>query len=544
MKNLYSLLIMALVGTTSASAQWNTNATPRCILSALYQDAATGTTKNHGDYFACSPKAARTADKKTWLAWHTWDAKIVGNIRVPAVRTWLQLLDINGVPEFKEPILVNDHATPTYWSEYALCVAADGSAIVTVADSRVEEETSDPTDSPQAFTPAIYKIDQKGDFLWGLDGIDFRFTVNSPFTNAYVVGEDTYFLFNVQYDADVNNPDNGLYMMRINDDGTLAWEKPRQMATGITTKGQIVPSLDGEFLYFDDTPDGARVHRFDRDLNEVWGDPVIYDEYKFEGYGMNQYRLASDGNGGACVAFVRNMGDFSHNVRVQHINEDGSLAFGLTGLDAYNANEYDHNYPSIAVNPRTQEIMVQYASDNGPEGFVKHQKFTFDGDYLYNEKGFNVASKNGENSGGYMFGLTGVGSLPDGDWIAIYRDLAGWNKESIVIRRYDKDGNRVWTKTIGREIAPDDINYVVEPEAIYLFYREMQEGKNPGLNIFRIGADGTYNVTYPSGIEETTRGTEGSNRYYSLDGKQLSKVRKGINIVRDSDGTVKKFVVK
>ena len=75
--------------------------------------------------------------------------------------------------------------------------------------------------------------------------------------------------------------------------------KTTSHGTRADNEGQIVPSTDGEFLYFDDTPDGARVHRFDRELNEVWGEPVIYDEYSYGGYELNHYKLLPDGQGGA-----------------------------------------------------------------------------------------------------------------------------------------------------------------------------------------------------------------------------------------------------
>ena len=83
----------------------------------------------------------------------------------------------------------------------------------------------------------------------------------------------------------------------------------------------------------------------------------------------------------------------------------------------------------------------------------------------------------------------GVGSLKCGDWIAVYRDLSAYNHESFVIRRYDQNGERVWTRTIGRGLAPDGVQLVVEEEAAYLFYREYAEGKEPGFKIFRIGVD-------------------------------------------------------
>ena len=546
MKKFYSLLLLAMAALTPAHAQWNTNATPVCIYSTTYVDE-NGETKTGGDYFACSPLVARTPDKKTWISWKTWGHKYIGDVRVSAVRTYLQLLDRDGVPQFEEPILVNDHITPTWWSKYALCVASDGSAIVTVSDSRTEDESyaGDSNSSPQTFTPAIYKIDQEGNFLWGLDGIEFTDQTNSPFTNAYVVGDDTFFLFIVQADMDEDTSADGIYMIRIDDDGTLGWDEPKKMASGVTTKGQILPSTNGEFLYFDDTPDGARVRRFDRDLNEVWGEPLIYDDYYYTGYEMNHYRLTPDGEGGACVAFLRVMGQFSHNIRVQHINGDGSLGFGLTGLDAYNAEEYDHNYPSIAANPETGQIFVMFASQLAGTGNVMSQLFTFDGDYLFDEKGLSLASKDA-NTNAYFYGLRGCGATPDGDWITVFTDISAHSRSSIIIRRYKSDGTRVWTRTIGRDIDPTDMNVVVEKEATYLFYREYREGKNPGINIFRIGHDGGYNVEYAeedaiTSVEEKVSGSAG---FFTIDGKHLSAPQQGLNIVRRADGTVSKHIVK
>ncbi len=493
MKKYLSLLLL-LMAAAPAMAQWNTNATPSCIFSTTYVDEA-GETKTGGDYYACSPKAARTADKKTWIAWKTWGRKMVNGEPTVAVRTYLQLLDRDGNPQFDEPIMVNDHITPTYWSEYALLAAPDGSAIVTVADSRTEDETYvDEGTSPGSFTPAIYKIDQEGNFLWGLDGVEYRNIINGPYTNAFLVGDDTFFIF-VSLSSD--NTTGETFIQRIDADGVPAWDEPKKLCDESFLQYKILPSLDGNFLFFDHTADGARVQCLNRDLEDQWGEAVTYDEYHYGGYEMNHYRVVSDGNGGACVAFQRPMGDWSHNIRVQHINADGSLGFGLTGLDAYNAEEFDHNYPSIAVNPKTEEILVQFASSQGTLGCVVHQKFSFDGDYLYPETGMPIATKNSATSGGYFYGLVGLGSLKGGDWIAVYRDLAAFNSESFIIRRYDREGNRVWTRTIGRDIAPERITLIVEEEATYLFYRETKAGKNPGITIFRIGNDGSYNVTYP-----------------------------------------------
>ncbi len=548
MKRFYTIMLLGMAALTSVHAQWNTNATPQCLLSANYVDEQ-GVAHKGGDYYGCSVKTARTADKKTWVAWKTSGKKEVRGVKRTAVRTYLQLLDKDGVPQFDTPILVNDYATTTWWSRYGLCVAADGSAIVTVADGRAEEATlSDDMDHPYGFQPAIYKIDQEGNFLWGLDGVEYREYMDAGYTNCFVIGSDTYFIFcNVKYgDETADDALYGTFIQRISDDGVPVWDAPKRLSPTSELQYELLPTTNDELLFFDRTNDGSRVQRMNKDLEPVWDEPVIYDEYAYGGNAMNSYRVVSDGMGGACVAFQRFMGEFSHNIRVQHINEDGSLGFGLSGLDAYNAEEYDHNYPSIAVNPATQEILVQFASEMGDGGCVMHQKFSYDGDYLYDERGKTIAQKSKSTSNGYMFGVEGVGSLSGGDWIAIYRDLAAYARESFIIRRYDKDGNQVWTRTIGRNLSASDINLTVEDEAVYLFYREYNDDKEPGIKMFRIATDGSYNVTYPDqpdGIQEVEgRSSASVSHFFTPDGRRHAQPQRGLNIVRKADGSVEKVL--
>ena len=575
MKRLFTVMMMALAG-SSAFAQWNTNATPTCLMGIEYTDPETGEVRKGGDYYICSPKVARTPDKKTWISWKTLGHKKIRDINRYAVRTYLQLLDRDGNPQFEEPIMVNDHMTDSWWSDYALLVAADGSAIVTIADQRfqeatiadsytytqpvydeegnalydeegnlIEEEVTGVLDHGDHSWPSIYKIDQEGNFLWGLDGMEFPEYDNTMYTNAFVVGDDTYFVFvNTDYESTVSTG----YIQRITDDGVTVWEEPKVLECTNPLQVVVLPTNDDEILLFDTTNEGSRVQRTTRDLEPVWGEPVIYDEHAYGGYEMNHYDILPDGSGGACIAFQRFMGNTSHNIRAQHVYEDGSLGFGLTGLDAYNADAYDHAYQSLAVNPETEEMLVQFASELGSTGNVMHQKFSFDGEYLYDELGMSIASKN-KYTNTYMFGLVGVGSLKCGDWIAVYRDLAAYNHESFVIRRYDQNGERVWTRTIGRDLAPDGVKLVVEEEAAYLFYREYAEGKEPGFKIFRIGVDGSYDVSYPepeipNGIENNICKPTTANRYFTVDGRQIAQPQRGLNIVKQGDGSVRKFAVE
>ena len=549
MKRLYLLFFIATAGTLSALAQWNTNATPKLLFGLEYTDPETGQVRTGGDYYACDPVAVRTPDKKTWIAWKTWGKKEVNGIKRDAVRTYLQLLDRDGKPQFDEPIMVNDYITTSWWSKYGLQVAADGSAIVTVADGRAEEaDLPDDYIHADGFQPAIYKIDQEGNFLWGLDGVQYPEYHNAPYTNCYVVGEDTYFLFlSLTEDSSPSEEGDmttGMFIQRINDDGTTAWEKPRKWAdwTGSMPTVQIVPSTDGDLLLFDASPDGARVHRLNRELEEVWGEPVTYDPYKYDGYALDQYSIAIDGEGGAAVAFVRPMGNFTHNIRVQYIGADGSLGFGLEGLDCANTEDNDYDYSNLSLNPKTKEILVDFESQMPETYDVMLQKFSFDGEYLFPELGLSIAAKD-RATNPYAYGRIGNGPVGDSDWIVAYRDVSSYVNSSFVIRRYDKDGKRLWTKTIGRDLMPTDINFFVEEEAVYLIYREESGAKEPGIKIFRIGSDGTYNVTYndeQDAIQDVKQTNATAPQYFTADGKRVAQPQRGLNIVRQQDGTVRK----
>ena len=168
------------------------------------------------------------------------------------------------------------------------------------------------------------------------------------------------------------------------------------------------------------------------------------------------------------------------------------------------------------------------------------QKFSYDGDYLFDEMGISIANKD-RAATSYAFGRVGCGAVGDGQWIVAYRDVQGYFNASFIIRRYDADGNSIWSRTIGREIDPTDISFFVEEEATYLIYRENRESKESGIKIFRIGNDGSYDVTYDdTSIQTVAVSSDGSEQYYDASGRRLSQPQKGLNIIRSADGTVQK----
>lgn len=523
-KRFTSLVILALAFCASANAQWNTSATPAQFINA----------NNQGDYSVCSPKFARTSDGKTWISYKTWDSHKVNDSTYyfDGVHTYLQLLDANGRTVFADPISLNaSYKTPSWWSDYGLAVDKDGNAIVTVADSRSEEvpDSIDPSDysSHQAFQPAIYKVDQNGNLLWGLDGISYPKYQDAPFTNVYVIGDDTYFQFMEISDSLV-----GTYVQRISSDGVPAWSEPKKLY------GQLVPTTGTDFICFDDGGDGARATRYTRDLDQVW--QVTYDSNSFGGHDLHPYKIATDGEGGAAVAFVRFMGQYSHNIRVQHISADGETTFGLNGIDAYGEESYDHDYCDIAVNPKNKEILVNWEDKINDDENQTVGKFNYDGDRLWGNTGIAMGTKTGV---AYSWGTVGQTALADSSWIVAYTDVAKWADMSLIVKRLDANGKQIWKKTIGRSIDINDPQVFSDAEWTYVFWRESKSGAE-GINGIRIhNTDGKYvSDGTTTGISSASTKTINAVSYYTLDGRRINIPQHGINIAKYADGRTVKFI--
>lgn len=498
-------LIAAALTASATFAQWNTGNKPVTIIDC----------EGQGDYYCSNPIFARTADGKTWMTYKVWEEG--------GVHQFVQLLNQDGVKQFEGiGIRLNNYPTNTWWSLNGMAVAPDGGVIVSVADARSEKEPTGNEGKYQSFQPSVYKISQEGEFVWGLDGITFPEFQYAPYTDVTVNGEDTYFQFTDITDDKVN-----AYIMRITKDGEQAYDALKPFY------GQLVPSTNGDMLGVS----GNTINRYNRDWESVWGESVVYDDQTYGGHEMRPYKTASDGEGGVAIAFVRNMGNFSHNVRIQYIAGDGELGFGLTGIDAYNAEVGDHDYPGITLNPNTKEIMVDWeskvADDSGMAYFpISLGKYSYYGDRFWGELGIETTSK--YSASGYAYARVATAALDNGDWLVAYRDLAGWETEMLTIKRIDKDGKDVWKKNYGRNIYFNDTKMFIDGNMGYVFHK----GKT-GIEALRFSlTDGA--VSGIENVEDTKAATPVA--FYGIDGKQHDGLQKGINIVKMSDGSSRKIV--
>lgn len=508
-------MMMLLFVCSPLQAQWNTNNVPVTFFDTV----------GKGEFYGCNPKVARTKDGKTWISYIIYEYDYSTGLELfLGYHTYLQLIDANGVKQFPDPgIKVNDYMTPSWNSDYGLAVASDGSALVTVADSRSNED--------QVFHPAIYKIGQDGSFQWGKDGKSFP-DYDAPYGDIAVIGDDIYYQFIAVEGSFMVG-----YMMRYDLEGNEGWPALQQLG------GQIAPCQGTDFILLSGGVDGSYATRLTRDLKVVWS--TKFDEHTGDSYNLKPYVFAPDGEGGVAVAFIRYMGQFGHNIRVQHITADGDPTFGLNGLDAYNEEDMEHTLPGIAVNGKTKEILVDWNADLRDVVTRSMCKFDFGGNYLWGERGVPIDQK--EKGGDFSFSNIGSVALEDSSWMVAYfltEDIYSEDvitSSTVVVKRIDKDGKTVWEKNIGQYIEPEDRQMVTDGEYSYIFWRDEVEG-NQGIAGFRIhNTDG--DLTKIKNVDaEAVTGKEREAVYYSVDGKRLPKARKGLNLVRYSDGRVEKVL--
>lgn len=470
-----------------------------------------------------SLKTARTSDGKTYVCWLQWDARDLWGYEVR-----LQLLDKDGnIMWDPKGIAVENKRNAGYTSIFSMVVTPQDDVIISWADAREEEDES--IESPEGHISVLYKLNQKGEHLWGEDGVLMGDQYMYP-ALLYMFGDDLYAsLAGSRTSAGSNQ------IVRI-DPAT------GEFATApIDFSGrQLVASSDGDFIAVKVGATGTEAMRFDRDLNKVWAEPATISSYIYQGYANLPYALKSDGDGGAVVSFVRNVGQFGHMPVVQHISGDGEAVFGESA-DVILTEMYEHDYTVIGVNPEEQTIACSWQISKGLEA-EGGQLFDYFGERLWGDEGIIIDTKDSQS--GYGFGPIEIYSIPGNNWLYCYADEIMWAQNQIYIHSISSTGETNWKMNVGDVCAATNCKSYLEGNDFYFFYidEKTDENWNKTYSIETIRMDiGNQVGVEKIGMESET---SGAAEYYSLDGIRLDSPRKGINIIKGEDGQVRKVLVK
>ncbi|MBA7519178.1 hypothetical protein ES705_11253 [subsurface metagenome] len=183
------------------------------------------------------------------------------------------------------------------------------------------------------------------------------------------------------------------------------------------------------------------VRKYDSDGSEVWtrtynGTADGWDE----GYG-----IAVDGRGNVYVTGSEYVDGQGSNIWVRKYNSEGDEVW----TDIYNgtANQYDCG-EGIAVDGSGNVYVTGSEYVDGQDSNIWVRKYDTDGDVIWTRTYNGTAS---DYDRGYGIAVDGSGNV----YVAGYESVTG-EQRNIWVRKYDSDGNEVWTRSYNGTADGDD----------------------------------------------------------------------------------------
>ncbi|MCB1058767.1 MAG: T9SS type A sorting domain-containing protein [Calditrichaeota bacterium] len=355
--------LLTLLCTLSALAQWPTDPAQNLLIC------------NHTGE-AVVPKIAATSDGGCYVTW--WD-HTSGNYDV-----YLQRFDSAGVPQWTVPcgILVSNHPTETWLTDWDMVVDLEDYCIIAVNDSRGGSDRD----------IYAYRISPDGQFAWGADGITL--SANNGFEPdpriAIASNGDIAFAW---------QEDNVIHLRRVNVAGqdvftpstiTLTHELPLSIPRicGTNDNAIVLSYLIQQGTQFT-SPRHIYVQKFSEAGATLWnpnGLPVMTTN----GIGIQMKPdIVHDGRDGA-YSFWYDTRNNVHHVYVQHINSGGIVEWQENGVQVdLSASELQMSPSAILV---PEGIAVFYQSTNTLQslGGVDAQLLDSTGSYLWSANGVTV----------------------------------------------------------------------------------------------------------------------------------------------------------
>ena len=374
---------------------------------------------------AGSIKVAKVGEDKMYVAWTSFEN---------GGQTRLQLLDRDGNALWqKGGILVNKNPAASYTTDFSLLVDPEGCAIVVYSDTRTNLETK------LDFKPFVYKIDQEGNYLWGVDGIAIPCKSHQGMRPRLCVTNAGSVI--VGYSDAIN----GLFcIQKINEDGALAWGQNIELG-GIM--GNFVATGEDDFIltWFGG---GLSAQRFDSYGEEVWYKPVVIEKGdKLNGH--VEPIMVPDGEGGFVVCYGSSVGITEFYVCLQRVNAEGELMMGLESVTTGD-NKFKHSNGTIGIDVENKEIVCQWTKRAAAVERLMVKKYDYFGDEIWGEEGIEIDQ---DLELGYF--AYSVSVLDDQSSIIVYSDYQDNVVNNLIYaKKLDKDGKVVWSTKLNDVVAP------------------------------------------------------------------------------------------
>lgn len=496
------IAMCACLAAGSMSAQWHSDPTKSNLL-------ISGETETS----ASLVQAKETPDGKFWVTWLSWQDGMNGYIKA-------QLLDKDGTPLLDEGgIFIMKQTTATWTSNYGMNVTPDGCLVVCHSDSRHD------TEARQEFTPYAYKIDQEGNHLWGLNGIEFPTTDRSGHRPKVGVTNDGTVIIGFNDLAKGGSEAAGFVMYKINEDGTLAWSNPLVLGGMFGA----FEACDEDDLFVSLIGNGAiQLYRIDSLGDPVWEEPVIVEDR--DPNTRSEIQPVSDEIGGVVMPYQRYINLSVSYSGIQRITPDGETCMGLRGIDL-SEEPGQHSFPGISLNGKRQEMVVAWNMGGGAENYILVQKYDYSGVPQWDEP----LMLGGDYIWGYA--TTHAKMLDDGSAIICYDDKHSALKSDLKIMKVDADGKVLWTKQMTPQAYRDEpvLFFDEEKGEGYIFLTDNRKDNGPSpsgaiygqnfklvddseVSVAAVGSDADLTVRCLQGVVYIQSAAEGVAELYDTTG--------------------------
>lgn len=438
MKSKVFLLLIGFIFPLLLQAQWTSNITENTVIC-------------DNDESQVIPKVVvDMSSGNSYISWFSYSAK--GPFDV-----YMQYLDTDGNKQWADGgLLISNHPTDTWVTDYGLEIDQEGNAILVNRDLR--------TGNMDVFA---YKISPSGEFLWGDNGVALTNNDGGKLTPAVNILDDNSAIVAWEYEPPDTNQYSTLQLQKVSAQGELVWDD------FTTISCDTMHCMLAHYLKSDDncifavwveasSKDTAvggwpNMHpyaqKIDADGNFVWSEKVAIDALGNMPLKPFDPSLASDGNGGFFIAWMAFPEGFYYSTYVQHVNSEGQAEWTPNGVNVSDSTQYEHAHPKILYMPQYEELFVfwnefrQY-SEVSVQNAIFGQKFSNTGQPLWTDGGIPF--------GGFyswfdtLVSLQGISKATAGDFTIFFeKEFLHIDVDTAIechyhAARIDRDGQYVW----------------------------------------------------------------------------------------------------
>lgn len=497
-------------------------------------------------------KTLRTDDGKIILTWLRGER--ISNVF--SYQLHLQLFDANGNAQFgDEGIIVCDKRTRTWTTDYGLALASNGDILLAYTDIR-----NDPNE--ENAETYVYRYSQQGEPVWDADGILFpsgkihenALSVEDVAPAICVSGNNIFVAANhSEYYMEEANEDNWSpspwfpnqqmpdsvlvnnsewLIVVMDNDGMMRAEAPMSLDSKIVTMN---PAPNGNiYLLYNNQELGLDAQLLTHELNNQWEDPVTVEDRPLSSGMFMPTPLTALADDDVLFISYRVLTDFYGFQVVNSLNPNGATA--PEGVSLTGHFDGDAGTAQMGVKQDRAFVAWEYAY-SASEKYMNVNVVDNNNNYFWTDEAMY---------GLYLdisfdWGFTPVKVIPVSDgWVVLYGISTSWNGATFMVEKLDELGNTVWAKQICEDdFKSSGFSIIYDENYAYIFYTQ-EEQYDDNWDVIP-GSGGMYVMCVDikgdhTAINEVPTG-EGivSTEIYTIDGRRVNQLEKGVNIVRTTD---------